>query len=403
MVSLSRLIEVIPPSPTISAGAKAAALKAQGKDVVSMTVGEPDFDTPQHVKDGAMQALEKGLTKYTAAEGILPLREVISAKLKREQKVDLSPKEIIVTNGGKQAIAAACAVLLNPGDEVVIPAPYWTSYPDMVKLFGGKPVIVQTDAKTGFIMSPKQMLAACTSKTKMIILNSPSNPTGACYSNSDLRALADAFQTLKNKDEITILTDEVYEYITFGGFKQESIITIAPELKDNILIVNAFSKSYSMTGWRVGYAAGNKKIIDAMAVHQSQFTSNVCSIAQYAALKAFDDNGAFPKQMTAEFEKRLDYVWNAVKAMPGIELSVKPRGAFYAFLEVDGLLGKKDGNHVINSGQNFADYLLDKFDVVVVQGEAFGSKSSVRISFALNQLALEKGLGRIHEAATRLS
>jgi len=403
MVSISHLVEVVPPSPTMAAGAKAAALKAQGKDVVSMTVGEPDFDTPQHVKDAAVEALAKGFTKYVASEGILPLREAIAAKFKRDQNVEYSPKEIIVTNGGKQACAAACAVLLNPGDEVVIPAPYWTSYPDMVRLVGGKPVIVETLAKDGFLMSPKQLLAACTPKTKMIILNSPSNPTGACYSRADLRALADAFLTLKNKEDITIMSDEVYEYITFDGFKQESLVTVAPELKNNILIVNAFSKAYAMTGWRVGFAAGPKVIIDAMAVHQSQFTSNVCSIAQYAAARAFDDKGEFPSKMRAEFEKRLEIVWNAVKAMPGIELSVKPRGAFYAFLELDGLMGKKAGKFVINSGQDFADYLLDQFDVVVVQGEAFGNKNCVRISFALSQLALEKGLSRIHEAATRLS
>jgi aspartate aminotransferase len=403
MVSLSQTMARIPPSPTIAAAAKANQLKAQGKDIISFTVGEPDFNTPKHVRDAAVEALDKGLTRYTPAEGTLALREVICQKVKRDQGLDYSPKEVIITNGGKQALAAACAVLLNPGDEVIIPAPYWTSYPDMVRLAGGEPVIVETQAKEGYLMSPQALLKACSDRTKIVILNSPSNPTGACYSGAELKALADVISTIKNKSNVVVISDEVYEYITFDGFKHESFLSVAPELREQTVLVNAFSKAYAMTGWRVGYAVGPRPIIEAMGNHQSQFTSNVCSIAQYAASKAYDDNYAFPKMMQAEFAKRVEIVWEAVEQMPGIKLSVKPRGAFYAFLEIDGLIGKKDGAFLIKSGQDFANYLLEKYDVVVVQGEAFGAPKAVRISFALNVEALKKGLERIKQAASSLS
>lgn len=402
MVSLSDIIKGIPASATLAASQKANELKAQGRDVISFTVGEPDFDTPPHVKAAAIEALEKGLTKYTATNGILPLREEICKKLKRDQGVEYKPSEVIVTNGGKQALAAAFAVLLNPGDEVVIPAPYWTSYPDMVKLVGGVPVVVETTAANGYLASPEAIVKACSPKTRIVVINTPSNPTGGAYTGAELRAIAQALSKLPNRDQIVVVSDEVYEYITFDGFKHESFLTAAPEWRANTVLVNAYSKAYSMTGWRVGYAVGPKFIIDAMNTHQSQFTSNVCSIAQYAAVKAYDDGYAFPKMMQAEFQKRLDLVVAAVAEMPGIKLSVKPRGAFYAFLEIDGLLGKKSGATTIKGGEDFASYLLDQFDVVTVQGEAFGAPAAVRISFALHPDLLKKGLDRIKQAAERL-
>ncbi len=403
MVSLSRSIADIPPSPTIAAAERAATLKAQGRGVISLTVGEPDFDTPQHVKDAAIEAMKKGLTKYTAVQGIMPLREVISKKLKRDQGVDFAPKDIIVTNGGKQALFAAFAVLLNPGDEVVIPAPYWTSYPEMVRIVGGVPVIVETKAIDGYLMSPDALAKACTPKTKLIVLNTPSNPTGACYSGADLKALGKAISGLKNGKDIAIVSDEVYEYITFNGFRHESIATVAPELREQIVLVNAFSKAYSMTGWRVGYAAGPKQVIASMAVYQSQLSSNVCSIAQHAAVKAYEDDYAFPRMMQAEFAKRLDTVWEAVKKMPGIKMSIKPKGAFYAFLEIDDLIGKKNGNFVIKSGADFTNYLLENYDIATVQGDAFGAPNAFRISFALDPEQLAKALDRITDAAASLS
>ncbi len=374
-------------------------LKAAGRDVISLTVGEPDFDTPAHIKRAAVEALEKNFTRYTAVQGILPLRETIAKKLRRDQQVEYTVKDIVVTNGGKQAVGAAFAVLLNPGDEVIIPAPYWTSYPEMVRLVGAEPVIVETTAESGYRMTPEALLRACTPKTKVIVLNSPSNPTGGCYSGDDLRALAASIMTLSNWREVVVLLDEVYEYITFDGFKHESMLTLAPDLRDNIVLVNAFSKAYAMTGWRVGYAAGPKEIIDAMTVHQSQFTSNVCSIAQYAAAHAYDDDYAFPTMMRNEFQKRLDIVCEAVERMPGVKLSVKPRGAFYAFLEVDELVGRSAGGKVIRSGDDFVQFLLEKFDVVTVQGSAFGAPNSLRLSFAIATPLLEKALSRIAEAA----
>lgn len=398
MSTLSHLIQQVPPSPTLAAAAKANELKAKGRDVISFTVGEPDFDTPQHIKDAAIEALKKGFTKYTAAQGILPLREAIVQKVKRDNNLDYSANEVVVTNGGKQAIATAFAVLLNPGDEVIIPAPYWTSYPDMVKLVGGVPVFLETKAENGYTFSGKELLSVCTKKTKAIILNTPSNPTGACFTAEQLKDIASAIKSLNNPD-FTIISDEVYEYITFDGFKHASFLQVAPELREQTVLTNAFSKAYSMTGWRVGYAVGPKKIIDAMGIHISQFTSNVCSIAQYAASKAYADDYAFPKMMQAEFAKRLEIVCDAVKEMNGIKLTVKPKGAFFAFLEIDGLIGKSNADCKISCGQDFMNYLLEKYDVVVVQGEAFGNPKAVRMSFALDTQQLIKGLNKIKEAA----
>ncbi len=403
MVSLSQVISGVPPSPTIAAAERANQLKAEGRDVISFTVGEPDFGTPKHICDAAVEAMNKGFTRYTAVNGILPLRETICKKLKRDHGLDYKPGDVIVTNGGKHALGAAFAVLLNPGEEVIIPAPYWTSYPDMVKLAGGEPVIVQTRASDGYLMKPADFVKAVTPKTKIVVLNTPSNPTGGCYSAEDLKEFAQAFSSLKNKDDIVIISDEVYEYITYDGFKHESLLTVAPELKHHTLIVNAFSKAYAMTGWRVGYAAGPRDIIEAMSIHQSQFTSNVCSIAQYAAVKAYDDDYAFPRMMQREFQKRLDLVCEMVEQMPGIKLSTRPKGAFYAFLEIDGLVGKRAGDTVIKDGTDFARYLLEKYDVVSVQGEAFGAPLAVRISFALSTALLEKGLQRIKQAAESLN
>jgi aspartate aminotransferase len=403
MVTLGERIQSLKPSPTLAATARARALKAQGKDIVPFTAGEPDLDTPQHVKDAALEALNKGFTKYTPVGGIPSLKEAICGKINREQGIEAKPEQVVVTNGGKQALAAACAVLLNPGDEAVIPSPYWTSYPDMVELAGGAAKIVKTNPESGYLMSAEDLTKACSKRTKMIFLNSPSNPTGACYSGEDLRKLGQAILALPNRDEIVIVSDEVYEYFTYDGFTHVSFLTAAPELRENSLLVNAFSKTYSMTGWRVGYAFGQKKIISAITDHQSQFTSNVCSIAQYAAARAYSDNCAFPKMMQKEFANRLEIVCQAFTEIPGVELNPKPRGAFYAFPTITGLLGKKGKNGaLINCGDDFAKYLLEEYDVAVVSGEAFGMPEAFRISFALDEATLRKGLERIHDAVRSL-
>ena len=401
VVSLSNAILSLEPSPTLSASQRANELKALGKDIISLTVGEPDFETPQHIKDAAADAMKKGYTRYTAVAGILPLRHAISEKLQRDQHLVFPPSQVVVTNGGKQALAAACAVLLNPGDEAVIPAPYWTSYPDMVKLTGAKPVIVHGRAENGYVLTGEELLKACTPRTKVIFLNTPSNPTGACYTEAQLQDWRKALSTLKNKDQIVILSDEVYEYITYDDFKHVSFATIAPEFRENTLVVNAFSKTYAMTGWRVGYVAGPKHIISAIETHQSQFTSNVCSIAQYAAAKAYEDGGAFPKQMQEEFSRRLDFLCEAAANIKGVRL-VRPKGAFYGFFEIDQLLGKRAGSVTIDSGLALTRYLLEEFDVAVVQGEAFGAPAAFRISFALGTSALSRALQRITDAIAKL-
>jgi aspartate aminotransferase len=399
---LSRLIKRVEPSPTLAATARAQALKAEGRDVCGFTVGEPDFDTPQHVKDAAFDAIRRGFTKYTAVAGIPPLREAIAAKLKRDQNLDYKPSEVVVTNGGKHALAAIMAVLLDPGDEVLIPVPYWTSYPDMARLVGGEPVFVHTTPRSGYVMSAEDLERALTPRTKIIMLNIPSNPTGACYSRVQLEALAAVIRAHPNRERLTILCDEVYECFVYDNFPYFSFLQVAPDLRRQVVIVNAFSKAYAMTGWRVGYAAGPREIIEAVITHQSQFTSNVCSIAQHAAAAAYRDNYAFPKMMAEEFTKRREIVCSAIAEMPGLSLPVKPLGAFYAFIRLEGVFGRSAQGMRIDSGESFANYLLEKFDTVVVQGEAFGDAGAIRLSYALSTAELTKGLARITEAVRAL-
>lgn len=391
------------PSPTLAAGARVQELRAKGVDIVSFTVGEPDFDTPEHVKEAGIKAIQAGKTKYTPVAGILELRKAISEKLKRDQGVDYPAQQICVTNGGKQALAAAISVLINRGDEVIIPSPYWTSYPDMVKMASGEPVFVPTRAEDGYVLQVEALKKACTPRTKMVILNSPSNPTGACYSAEDYKKIGAALKGLPNISEITILLDEVYEPILFGGFKHVSFAHVVPELFNQTVLTSAFSKSYSMTGWRVGYAAGPKAIIDQVSTHQSHFSSNICSIAQYAALAAYDDKGDFPHKMCAAFEERLAVALGKIKTIPGLAMPVPPRGAFYLFVRVEGLFGKRAGTKVIKAAQDFADYLLEEFHVAVVTGEAFGDPGAIRLSYALAESEMVKGLDRIAAAVAKLS
>lgn len=402
MVQLSTVIGQIPPSSTLAAAARANKLRAEGRDVVSFTVGEPDMPTPEHIKAAAREALDRNETRYTPSNGTSTLREAIVKKFKRDQNLVYQPTEIIATCGGKQALATAFAVTLDPGDEVLIPAPYWVSYPDMVKLAGGVPVFIPTRAEDGFRVDAAEVEKRITPRTKAIVLCTPSNPTGACLSADDLGQIAEVIRRAKNR--ILVISDEVYEYIVFDGFKHVSFGAVAPDLREQTLIVNAFSKSYSMTGWRVGFAAGPKELISAMTVHVSQFTSNVCSIAQYAAAKAYDDEGAFPRMMCETFVKRRDIVMEAVKEMPGVELAVPPRGAFFAFMSIGGLIDRQLSNGgKIKCGEDFANLLLDEYDVAAVAGEPFGDNRSIRISYALAEEQLRKGLERIAEAAASLT
>jgi aspartate aminotransferase len=403
MVTFASTILRVKPSPTLDLQAAAVRLRAEGRDIIGLVAGEPDFDTPEHVKAGAREALKNNYTRYTDVEGIKKLREVICNKLKRDQDINYDINQIVVTNGGKQALATALSVLINPGDEVIIPSPYWTSYPDMVELCAGKSVFVTTKAEDGYLMSAEALSAACTDKTKVIIINSPSNPTGACYNKEQFLELISVIKSLKNINDIIIILDEVYEYITFDNFSHVSFATLAPELKDNILVVNAFSKSYAMTGWRVGYVAASVEIARRIKIHQSQFTSNVCSIAQHAAADAYNDDYAFPKMLAREFGKRRDLVCSAISNMKDVNLPVTPLGAFYVFPQVNELFGKKAGNFIIDSSESFVRYLLEAYNVMIVHGDAFGDAFGFRLSFAIDEKNLTQALERIAEAVNKLS
>lgn len=402
MVSLSSVASKILPSPTQGAAARAAELKAMGKKIISLTVGEPDFDAPEHVKQAVIDAMEQGFSKYTAVAGIAPLRESIAAKLKRDQSLEVAPSQIIVTNGGKQALSQTCAVVLSPGDQAIIPAPYWTSYPEMVRAVGAEPVCAPTSPDNGYILTPEQLEKAWTDKTKLLFLNSPSNPTGACYSKDDLRVLAEAFSSLPGSDNAVILSDEVYEYMVYDDREHVSIVEVAPELLDRIVLVNAYSKAYSMTGWRVGYACGPQSIISAMSALQSHTTGNVCSIAQFGAARAYEDQGEFPRRMLKEFAVRRELVTEAVANMPGVRLQSKPDGAFFAFLRIEELLGKKAGSIEIATSRDLVQFLLEQYEVAAVQGDAFGDDGAIRISFALDTDTLRTALERIETAVAEL-
>ncbi len=403
MIRLNQAIARIQDSPTLALTAKAKQLKAQGEDVVAFTAGEPDLDTPQHVKDAAKRALDEGFTRYTAAIGTEELRTVLAEKYNAAYGLNYAAKNVIITNGGKQSLSELLAVTLEPGDEVIIPAPYWASYPDMVKLVGAEPVIVETSAEEGYVLSPQALKNACSDRTRAIVINSPSNPTGSVYSAAALKDIAETIKSLPGAENVMIISDEVYEHTIFGGGTHRSILQEAPELLEQTVISSAFSKTYAMTGWRVGYAIGPAPVIAAMAKYQSQTTSNVCSIAQYAATHAFEDDLAFPKLLSSEFEKRLGILMNELESIPGLELPVEPKGAFYAFVRVEGLFGKSAGGRTINSASDLVDYLLEDYKVVVVPGEAFGDAGAMRLSIAVSEDTLKKGLSRVREAVSKLS
>ncbi len=403
MVSLSNVATQVQDSPTQGAAARARELKAQGKDIISLTVGEPDFDTPEYVKQGVIDAMDQGFSKYTATPGIMPLRESIADKLKRHQNIQVSPSQVLVTCGGKQALTETCLAVLNPGDEAIIPAPYWTSYPEMVRSVGATPVFVQTTPENGYVLTPEQLEEVWTEKSKMLFLNSPSNPTGACYSPEELRALADAFKSLPGSEKAVILSDEVYEYMIYDGVAHVSILNVAPELAEQTVIVNSFSKAYSLTGWRVGYAVGPQNLISSMSALQSHASGNVCSIAQYGALRAYEDDGAFPRQMLEHFSVRRDIITEALQQMPGVALEpAKPSGAFFAYMRIGELFGRKIGGEEITCSLDVVRYLLEEYDVATVQGDAFGDDGAIRLSFALDTELLQTALSRIDDALKRL-
>ena len=387
MSIVSNSLKRIKPSPTIAVSQKARELKAAGKDVIGLGAGEPDFDTPDNIKKVAIEAINKGDTKYTAVDGTPHLKKAIVNKFKRENNLEYSTNEITVGTGGKQVIYNALMATLNKGDEVIIPAPYWVSYPDMVLLAGGNPKIVKCNENDGFKLTPKNLKKAITKKTKWLILNSPSNPTGASYTKEEIEALSEVL--IKNKN-VHILSDDIYEHITYDNFNFFTIAQVS-KLKNRTLTMNGVSKSYAMTGWRIGYAAGPKEIIKAISKIQSQSTSNPSSISQAAAVEALNGTQDFIKERANAFKERRDFVVNSLNNIKGISC-LKPSGAFYVFPSCKKLLGKKTK---LKTDKDFVEKLLEEALVAVVQGSAFGLNGYFRISYATSMDNLKKALERI--------
>jgi len=391
MSIVSNNLKRIKPSPTIAVTQKARELKASGKDIIGLGAGEPDFDTPDNIKQAAIQAIKDGDTKYTAVDGTPALKSAIIKKFKRENNLDYQIDQITVGAGGKHVIYNAMMATLNEGDEVVVPAPYWVSYPDMVLLAGGTPVILECNEKQGFKINPSDLDKSINKKTKWIILNSPSNPTGACYSEKDIKEIA---EVLARHPHVYILSDDIYEHVTYEGFKFFTIAQIK-NLKDRVLTMNGVSKAYSMTGWRIGYAAGPKEIIKAIAKIQSQSTTNPSSISQAAAVEALNGTQDFIKERAISFQSRRDFVVKALNEIEGIEC-LNPDGAFYVFPSCKGLIGKKDSKgKKLETDTDFVQSLLENSGIAVVQGSAFGLKGFFRISYATSMKNLQKALEKI--------
>jgi aspartate aminotransferase len=400
MAFLSATLDRVKPSPTIAVSNLAMELKAQGRDVISLGAGEPDFDTPDTIKAAAKAAIDAGKTKYTAVDGIPELKAAICAKFLRDNGLSYEPAQVSVGTGGKQVLYNAFVATLNPGDEVIVPAPYWVSYPDMALLAGGTPVAVAAGIETAFKITPEQLEAAITPKTKWLIFNSPSNPTGAGYSRDELKGLTDV---LMRHPHVWVLTDDMYEHIAFDGFTFCTPAEVEPGLYDRTLTVNGVSKAYAMTGWRIGYAAGPKALIGAMRKVQSQSTSNPCSISQWAAVEALNGPQDFLKENARLFQRRRDLVVGMLNEAPGVTCPV-PEGAFYVYPSIAGCIGKTTpkGVHLADD-ETFATALLDDGGVAVVFGAAFGVSPNFRVSYATDEATLAEACRRIRDFCAALS
>jgi len=382
----------IQPSPTIAATQKARELKAAGRDVIGLGAGEPDFDTPDNIKEAAIAAIRRGETKYTNVEGIAELRKAVAAKFKRENGLDYRPEQTFVAPGGKMIIYTALLATLNPGDEVIVPAPYWVSYPDIVLLGGGAPVVIETKLENGFRLTPEALERAITPKTKWIIFNQPSNPTGACYTRDQLKALTDV---LMKHPQVWILTDDMYEHLVYGGFKFHTVAQVEPRLYERTLTMNGVSKAYAMTGWRIGYCAAPEPLIKAMAKLQSQSVSGASSISQWASVEALNGTQDFIPKFQKVFEERRDLVVSMLNQAHGIECP-KPEGAFYVYPSIRKLIGKSaPSGKTIATDEDFAAELLESEGVAVVHGAAFGLSPFFRISYATSNAVLEDACHRV--------
>ena len=394
---LSQRAKAIKPSPTLAIDAKAKALKAQGVDVIGFGVGEPDFDTPQNIKDAAIKAIEMGFTKYCPVGGTDDLKDAIIEKLKKDNGLSYERGEIIVSCGAKHSLYNIAMTVLEKGDEVIIPAPYWVSYPDIVALADAKPVIVNTSEKNGFKMTAEEFRKAITPETKAVIINSPSNPTGSSYSRKELEGIAEVAVEKK----ILIISDDIYEKLVYDGFEFISIASISKEVKDLTIVVNGVSKAYAMTGWRIGYAAAAKEIITAMTNIQSQSTSNPNSIAMKASTEALIGTQDAVSAMVGEFDKRRVYMVERLNRIKGITC-LRPNGAFYAFPNVTGLLGKYFNGKLIETSSDMATLLLDEVKVALVPGSAFGAEGFLRLSYATSMEKIKEGMDRVEKAVGML-
>lgn len=396
-MKLSARINSIKPSPTLAITMKANALRAEGRDVIGFGAGEPDFDTPDNVKKAAIQAIEEGFTKYTPVGGIDELKDAIIGKLNRDNKLNYTRAQIVVSCGAKHTLYNLAQVLFEEGDEVIIPSPYWVSYPDIVILTGAKPVILKTNVSDGFKIGPGQLEEVINPRTRAVIINSPSNPTGAVYTQAELVELVEVFV----KNDVLAISDDIYEKILYDGISFANMATVNADMKERTVVVNGVSKSHAMTGWRIGYAAGPVEIIAAATKLQSQNTSNPTSIAQKAAVEALNGDQAIVEAMVKEFEKRRNVMVDRLNAIPGITC-MTPQGAFYVFPEIAGLLGRKYGGKVLATSSDVAAWLLDEANVAVIPGGEFGQDDHIRLSYATSMPNIEKGLKRIRDAIMKL-
>lgn len=396
MTQLSNRLNRLAPSATLAMSQKSGEMKAQGIDVINMSVGEPDFNTPDHIKNAAKKAVDDNYSRYSPVPGYVELRKAIVAKLKNENGLDYDVSEILVSNGAKQSVCNTVMALVNEGEEVIIPAPYWVSYPQMVKLAGGNPVIVEAGFEQNFKMTPAQLEAAITPKTRMLILCSPSNPTGSVYSKEELEGLA---EVLKRHDGLYVLADEIYEHINYIG--HHSSIAQIEGMKERTILVNGVSKAYAMTGWRIGYIAAPQWIVKGCNKLQGQYTSGPCSVSQIAALEAYTGSQECVEQMRKAFERRRDLIVNLAKDISGLEVNV-PEGAFYVFPKCSSFFGKSDGERTVNNSTDFAMYLLEKAHVATVGGDAFGDPDCFRMSYATSDENIKEAMLRIKNALAKL-
>ncbi len=397
MPQLASRLDLIAASPTLALDAKAKAMKASGLDVIGFGIGEPDFDTPDHIREAGVKAIRDGFTRYTPADGTVELKEAICEKFRRDNGLEFKPSQIVVSNGGKHTLYNIFQGLFQAGDEVVIPAPTWVSNPPMVILAGATPVLVPTTAAGGYCLTPEQLEAAITPRTRGLLINSPSNPTGMAYGAEQLKALV----PLIVKHDLWVISDDIYEKIIFDDFKFSNLLMLEPSLADRVVIAHGVSKTYAMTGWRIGFLAGPEKLARGVAKIQSHSTSNPCSIAQKAAVAALNGPQDSVPQMVASFKRRRDLILGLLADIPNVTCP-KPQGAFYVFPDVSAYFGRKNGDQAVKGSDDLADYLLDQAGAAIVPGSGFGDDRTLRISYAVSDEDIKRGLGRVKEALLAL-